>query len=159
MTPQQNFQIRVNLIDLVAEYVQATCLPGPEDDAENPLLQLLAIYREDTIRRMQGQPGNLDYMRSKLKIGVRLAGTLMAQIQESDSDLLVGWHYGAQPQNMMQRLYNLLFETSLELTSSIMAVEALYPALKAEFDLERAAYQRIHLQWQAEDEAERQQNA
>ena len=94
-----------------------------------------------------------------LKDGVRLADEILQSMQDESSDLLEGWFYGCEPQNMAQRFFNLIKETGLELSWSIMAVEAQYPALKTEFDLERAAYQRIHLQWQAEDEVEREQTA
>jgi hypothetical protein len=158
MTPQEKSQIRLRLIDLVAEYVTATCGEfGP--DQENPLLTLLAIYKEDTLRRARGLRGSLDFLWDRLKVGVRLAGTLMQELQESDGDLLHGWSYGAPPLNMMQRLYTLLYETSLELKWSIQEIESQHPDMRMMFDLERDAYRRTHLQWQAEDEAERQRNA
>jgi hypothetical protein len=154
MTSQNKFQIRVRLIDLVREYVQATCEPEP-DGAENPLLQLLAIYRVDTIRRMKGQQGDLDYLFDELKVGVRLAGRMLEEIQESEADLLADWYYGCAPRNMMQSLYNLLHETALELSWSILAIEGRYPVLKDGFDAEREDYYESERSRKLAEEAER----
>lgn len=152
---QNRFQIRLNLIDLVADFVRGNYSePNPPDEGQDSLFRLLAIYRVDTVRRMQGQPGDLDYLFGTLKVGVRLADEILQTLQDEHSDSLEGWFYGCQPQNPIQGLYNLLKETGLELSWSIMAVEAQYPGLEAGFDAEREDYARTNIPWNFENEAE-----
>lgn len=140
MKPQNKFQTRVNLIDLVKEYVQEMYPEPSPDEGQHAFLDLLQIYRTDTIRRMQGVPGDLDYLSSGLKVGVRLAGSLMQELQESNPEAMVGWYYNCTPRNMAHRFYNLLYETALELSWSILEIESQHPDLKDEFDRERTEY-------------------
>jgi hypothetical protein len=126
--------------------------PAPVE-GQKELLQLLCIYRTDTVRLMNGQLGDITYLFDNLKVGVRLAGSLMQTVQNEKSQSLIGWYHGVKPTNMVQFLYSLLSETALQLSWSILEVESRYPNLKFEFDLERETYQRMHLQWQKEDEA------
>ena len=155
MTPLKNLDIRLNLIDLMSEYVRGMYPdPSQHDEGQDRLLKLLSIYRADTQRRIEGRRGDRDYLWDHLKVGVRLAGALMAEVQEHESPYLVGWYHGCTPANTVQLFYNLLSETALELAVSILEVESQYPEEKAMFDRERADYARIHLEWQRQDEAE-----
>ena len=148
------YEIRLNLINLMIEFVNE-CYEDIVPDADHEsLLTLLKIYRTDTMRRMKGEHGSLEYMFDNLKVGVRLAGSLMDKIRDEESQSLIGWYHGIQPQNMAQHFFNVLSETALELSWSIMEIESYYPKYKAMFDGEREAYRRIHEQWRIEDEAE-----
>jgi hypothetical protein len=146
------YEIRLNLIDLVIEHVKDVYQEPAPDEGQKSLLELLNIYRADTVRIMRGESGSLDYLFDNRKVGVRLAGLLMEQVLENESQSLIGWYQGVEPNNMVQFLYNLMAETALELSWSIQQIESYHPHLQAQFDLERAAYQRIHLQWQKEDD-------
>ena len=155
MKPLTRYEIRLNLIDLVSEQVRgAYSEPSPPDEGQDALLKLLNIYRADTVRKMHGERGDRDYLWGSLRVGVRLAGSLMQGIQEHEYESLAGWYLGKQPANKVQLLYNLVSETALELSVSIMEVESRYPEDKWMFDRERADYARIHAQWQKEDEHE-----
>jgi hypothetical protein len=153
-TPLVKYQIRLNLIDLTVEYVKEVsegCVEV-EDEGRNDLLKMMAIYRADTVRIMNGQPGDMDYLCEQLKVGIRLAGSLMQKIQDEESQSLIGWFYGCSPKNNIQFWYSLLCATAHELAASITEVESQYPEWKWLFDQERKDYARITAQWQREDE-------
>ena len=59
---------------------------------------------------------------------------------ESESESLIGWYWGAKPQNMMQVYYNLLCDTAYELGMSIMEIESQFPHLKHLFEWEKQTY-------------------
>lgn len=164
MKPLSRYEIRLNLIDLATEFFQDTYADGVVDDGtegHRSLLQMLKIYRADTLHQMAGWTGSEEdlwtYLNQSLKVGVRLAGSLMADVQEEHGELLSGWYHGCQPRNMVQAYYNLLSETALELSISILAAQSKFPEYQWLFDQERADYARITEQWRLEDEAEHEQ--
>jgi hypothetical protein len=140
-TSLSKYQIRLNLIDLVAEYVRDMYPEPSPDEGQQEFLHLLGIYRTDTSRKMNGQAGDLDYLFDNLKVGVRLAGSLIEQVLKNESESLKGWYWGAPPKNMVQHVYDLLCSTAYELSQSIREIESQYPDLASAFALERQLYE------------------
>ena len=71
------YEIRLNLIDLMVDYVNEAYRPPVPDGEQEPLLNLLRIYRADTVRRMTGQPGTLEFLMENLKVGIRPTNSLL----------------------------------------------------------------------------------
>lgn len=149
MSPQTHYQIRLNLIDAVSAFFREGNKGSDLDEGQQRIQKMFTIYRNDTVRRMQDRPGSLDYLFNELKVGVRLAASLMEQTQEEYGDeYLTTWYHGKEPQNFVEGFYNLLSATVLELTVSVVEIEQQWPELKRHFDAERAAY------WQSQTGAE-----
>lgn len=141
MTPQNHYQTRLNLIDAVSEFFREGNKGSDLDEGQQRIQKLLTIYRNDTIRKMKDRTGSLDYLFNKLKVGVRLAASLMEQTREEYGDeYLTAWYHGKEPQNFVEGFYNLLSATVLELTISVVEIEEQWPEFKRHFDEERAAY-------------------
>jgi hypothetical protein len=136
-TSLSKYQIRLNLIDLVVEYVKDLYPEPSPDEGQKEFLQLLGIYRTDTVRKMNRQAGDLDYLFDNLKVGVRLAASLIEQVLTNERESLKGWYWGAKPKNMVQHIYSLLCSTAYELSLSIQEIESHYPDLACAFALER----------------------
>ena len=140
MTTLTSFEIRLNLIDAVAEFLKDEYADISLDEGQDKVLDLLRVYRNDTLRLMQGKSGDLRYLFDELKYGVRLAGALMDEILENESQSLIGWYHGKAPSNMVQFFYNMLSATVLELSKSILKIEEQHHALASFFRSERAQY-------------------
>jgi hypothetical protein len=138
---QDENQIRLNLLGLFAAHVRE--LSEEEDDREEAdlLLQVTETYADELEGQMKDyrSRGTIEYL-SRLKDAVRAANTLVNWICQNRADDIAGWSYGCRPTNTVQRIHNLLWEACLELTKTILKIEALYPEFSHYFKIEREIY-------------------
>lgn len=118
------------------------------DHAEEPdidggrFIQVLKIYRWHLQRTAKGIAATVDQL-GTLKHGVRTAERILESLAVEDAEDLDGWYLGCNPANNIQRFANVLWSIIMALTAEIVETERQHPALKAEFDRERAAYRRM----------------
>jgi hypothetical protein len=149
-------QVRINLANLLIEQVREQY---PDADAASytdlagMFLSALAIYKDELVKLRDNLPGDHERL-AELKIGIRKAVDCLEALYADYADYMQGWHYGATPKNMVQHYANVLNRVILELTESVIAIEALYPEDKWLFDSERAGYFRVRQQWAEQDRLE-----
>ena len=106
------------------------------------LLLVLNIYQWHLRRYADRKPATPDQM-GTMKHEIRQSELLLEDIHENEPEMMQGWHVGCKEKNQAQRLANLMWEIIMELTMEVQENEALYPALKPEFDRERASYRKM----------------
>jgi hypothetical protein len=149
-------QVRINLANLLIEQVQEQY---PDADAASytdlagMFLSVLAIYKDELVQLRDNLPGDHERL-AELKDGIRKAADCLEALFADHADSIQGWHYGATPKNMVQHYTNVLNRVILELTESVIAIEALYPEDKWLFDSERAGYFSVRQQWAEQDRME-----
>jgi hypothetical protein len=142
MKPLPSADIKVNMLDLLIEQVGE--LYSDEDKKNDlnligTLLASLQVYKDDMIRRKKHRTGNLDDL-THIKKGIRHASKYLHALMDEKAEHLSGWHYGAQPVNMVQHYANVCNEVILELTYSVVDIEGDYPEMADWFKQERDAY-------------------
>lgn len=120
---------------IVALYDGADDLEGADD-----LQRVVHICTADIRRRdVEGRDGTLQDL-AELKRGIRLAELLLHEIQQDEPVRMKGWRYGAKPRNIVQSVYERLMQIIMQMTSSVIEIEAEFPDMAEVFDAERAAY-------------------
>lgn len=103
--------------------------------------EVLEILSKDEERRLEGQEGYVADL-APLKVGIRLAGALLEEIQEQRAEQLAGWRWGKRPANDVQAFYDELYSIAAALGFSIAQIERTYPELAPYFEAEREQYAR-----------------
>ena len=149
-------QVRINLANLLIEQVREH-YPDADVRANTDLagtfLNALDIYKDELVRLRDNLPGDHERL-AEVKIGIRKAADCLEALYADQADSIQGWHFGASPKNMVQHYANVLNRVILELTESVLAIEALYPEDKWLFDTERAGYASVRQQWAEQDRLE-----
>ena len=133
-------QLNLNICTAYLAWVREL-YPNEEDGADR-LITVLRIYRWQ-LRRYVKQaipaPLTLDQIQM-YKTGIRISECLLEDINENEPEAMHGWYWGSHEQNQAQRLANILCDLIMEFTKEITEAELQHPALKKQFDDERAEY-------------------
>lgn len=133
-------EIKIRLLRGVSESVQEFYRGSVVTEGSELIVELIRLFTTDLQRRVDQKTATIDYLARNLKRGVRLAGQLVQKVSESEAESLSGWFYGCPPANTVQRFQNLFWEAAVEMTRSILEIEAEWPELKPYFDWERQNY-------------------
>jgi len=102
-------------------------------------IQVLQVYRLHLQRAQQGIIANLDQLPAS-KHGIRTAERILESLAVEEAEALEYWYLGCEPANNIHRFANTLWSIIMDLTAEIHEAELQHPALKKQFDDERASY-------------------
>jgi hypothetical protein len=131
----------IEICDLESWGAQIAAIYEKAEDLQSAdgIKQLVDCRVTDVRRIVEGRDGTLADL-AETKRGIRLAGSLLDSLQQSEAKGMQGWRWRARPTNVVQSIYEIIYDIAMSLGRSIAAIEGEFPHLAAQFDSERRAY-------------------